>query len=177
MGVAVWPYLWGGGGGQRPLSTALWGRGYGPHGPHDSYAYDSAYDNCSNKLARVVGHDHSPFKMINKFTNYAISHGTIECVIPPCMRRRVTVVGSVCVSVKSHLTSGASVRPENPLTLSVGNGGQNVCGIFSETAWLQRSSTLPLKAIHTLGHFPAECTCVFNHAYAVSGLCGGLSLP
>ena len=44
------------------------------------------------------------------------------------MRRRVTVVGSVCVcvcvsvcvsvclSVKSHLTSGASVRPENTVT-------------------------------------------------------------
>ena len=54
-----------------------------------------------------------------------------------------TVVGSVCVcvSVKSHLTSGASVRPENTVTYSAGNGGQKICGVFSDTAPLQRSST------------------------------------
>ena len=39
-------------------------------------------------------------------------------IIPWCVcAARVTVVGSVCLcvsmSVKSHLTSGASVRPEN----------------------------------------------------------------
>ena len=39
----------------------------------------------------------------------------------------------VCVSVKSHLTSGASVRPENSVTYSAGNGGQKICGVFSET--------------------------------------------
>ena len=58
---------------------------------------------------------------------------------------RVTVVGSVCLSVclsvKSHLTSGASVRPENAVTYSAGNEGQKICGVFSETAPLQRSST------------------------------------
>ena len=49
---------------------------------------------------------------------------------------RVTVVGSVCVcvSVKSNLTSGASVRPENIVAYSAGNGGQKICGVFSETA-------------------------------------------
>ena len=50
---------------------------------------------------------------------------------------RVTVVGSfclsVCLSVKSHLTYGASVRPENAVTYSAGNEGQNICGVFSET--------------------------------------------
>ena len=51
---------------------------------------------------------------------------------------RVTVVG---VSVKSHLTYGASVRPENAVTYSAGNEGQKICGVFSETAPLQRSST------------------------------------
>ena len=58
------------------------------------------------------------------------------------MRRRVTVVGfvclcvcvSVCLSVKSHLTSGASVRPENTVVYSAGNGGQKICGVFFETA-------------------------------------------
>ena len=46
------------------------------------------------------------------------------------MHRRVTVVGSVClcvcVSVKSHLTSGASVCPENTVMYSAGNGGQKI---------------------------------------------------
>ena len=60
---------------------------------------------------------------------------------------RVTVVGSVCVcvcvclSVKQHLTYGASVRPENAVTYSAGNEGQKFCGVFSETAPLQRSCT------------------------------------
>ena len=39
----------------------------------------------------------------------------------------------VCVSVKSHLTSGASVRPENAVTYSAGNEGQKICGVFSKT--------------------------------------------
>ena len=55
---------------------------------------------------------------------------------------RVTVVGSVCVSVclcvclsvKSHLTYGASVRPENAVTYSAGNEGQNICGDLPETS-------------------------------------------
>ena len=58
------------------------------------------------------------------------------------MRKRVTVVGSVCLSVclsvKSHLTSGAAVRPENTVTYSAGNGGRKICGDFSETVLLQR---------------------------------------
>ena len=62
---------------------------------------------------------------------------------------RVTVVSwvclsvclCVCVSVKSHLTYGASVRPENAVTYSAGNEGQKICGVFSETAPLPRSST------------------------------------
>ena len=66
------------------------------------------------------------------------------------MRRRVTVVVlsvcvCVCLSVKSHLTSGASVRLENTVTYSAGNRGQKNCGVFSETAPLRRSSTPLLK--------------------------------
>ena len=49
---------------------------------------------------------------------------------------RVTVVGSVCGSVclfvKSHLTYGAFVRPENAVTYSVGNEGQKICGDLPE---------------------------------------------
>ena len=45
---------------------------------------------------------------------------------------------SVCVCVKSNVTPGASVRPENTVTYSAGSGGRNICGDFSETAPLQR---------------------------------------
>ena len=44
----------------------------------------------------------------------------------------------VCLSIKSHLTSGASVCRENAVTYSAGNEVQTVCGIFSETAPLYR---------------------------------------
>ena len=57
------------------------------------------------------------------------------------------LVGSVCVSVKSYLTSGASVCPENTVTYSAGNGCKKICGIFSETAPLKRSRTA-LKCTH-----------------------------
>ena len=39
----------------------------------------------------------------------------------------------VCVSVKSHLTYGASVHPESTVMYSMGNEGQNVCGDLPET--------------------------------------------
>ena len=40
----------------------------------------------------------------------------------------VCVCVSVCLSVKSHLTYGAYVRPENAVTYSAGNEGQKICG-------------------------------------------------
>ena len=39
----------------------------------------------------------------------------------------------VCVSVKSHLTYGASVRPENAVMYSAGNEGQKFCEDLPET--------------------------------------------
>ena len=39
---------------------------------------------------------------------------------------------SVCLSVKSHLTYGASFRPENAVTYSAGNEGQKICGDLPE---------------------------------------------
>ena len=53
------------------------------------------------------------------------------------MRRRVTVVGSVSVSVclLSHISPlERLVRPENTVTYSAGNGGQIICGVFFKTA-------------------------------------------
>ena len=46
----------------------------------------------------------------------------------------------VCVSVKSHLTSGASVLPEIAVTNSAGDDGRNICGVFSKTHAFLRSS-------------------------------------
>ena len=40
---------------------------------------------------------------------------------------------SVCLSVKSHLTYGASVLPENAVTYSTGNEGQKIFGDLPET--------------------------------------------
>ena len=45
------------------------------------------------------------------------------------------------MSVKSHLTSVASVCPENTVTYSAGNRGQKIGVVFSETIPLLRSST------------------------------------
>ena len=48
---------------------------------------------------------------------------------------------SVCLSVKSHLTYGASVRPENAVTYSAGNGGQNICGDLPKTTAFKSYAT------------------------------------
>ena len=102
----------------------------------------------------------------------------------------------VCVSVKSHLTYGASVRPENAVTYSAGNEGQKICGVFSETAPLQRSSTpsvvrpcvqsaiFPAESAHAhysiyhvvdrSGHFLCECLCSLisiKHVFLRRGFC------
>ena len=75
---------------------------------------------------------------------------------------RVTVIAvcvcvCVCVSVKSHFTSGASVRP---VTYSAGNEGQNICGVFSKTHAFQRSSAPSLGWPYIrLAIFPVDNTC------------------
>ena len=64
----------------------------------------------------------------------------------------------VCVSVKSNLTSRASVCPENSVTYSVGNGGPKICGVFSETAPFKSYGVicLPVTAyVGTAATFPA----------------------
>ena len=61
--------------------------------------------------------------------------------LPSARMRSEGYCSWVCVSVKSHLTYGASVRPKNAVTYLAGNEGQKICGVFSETAPLQRSST------------------------------------
>ena len=60
-----------------------------------------------------------------------------ERVINPrraCAARVTVVVLCVSLSVnKSPLTYEASVRPENAVTYSAGNEGQNICGDLPET--------------------------------------------
>ena len=74
----------------------------------------------------------------------------------------------VCLSVKSHLTSGASFRPENAVTHSACDEGQTICGIFSETAQLPRSSAPSLGWPYIRSAiFPADNTQV-HCAYASS---------
>ena len=68
------------------------------------------------------------------------------------MHRRVTVVGSVCLcvclSVKSHLSSGVSVRPENTVVYSAGNGGKNICGfplkLLVQELWRETQAKEPI---------------------------------
>ena len=48
----------------------------------------------------------------------------------------------VCRSIKSHLTSGASVRPENLATYSAGNEGQKIVA-FSLKLCRSRATALP----------------------------------
>ena len=73
-----------------------------------------------------------------------------------CAARVMVVTVSVCLSIKSHLTSGASVRYENTAMYSAGNKGQKICDVFSETGPLKRSSAPSLNS-HTSGHFPTVC--------------------
>ena len=66
-----------------------------------------------------------------------------------CSRLSVCVYVSVCLSVKLHLTSGVSVRPENTVTYSAGKEGQNIVGFSLKT--LQHCS---VESICTARHFP-----------------------
>ena len=94
---------------------------------------------------------------VEEVARYGVSYFYIHNFYPlVCMRSESYcswVCVCVCVSVNSHLTSGASVRPENTVTYSAGNRGQKTFGFFSETAPFQRSSTAPLKAYVWSGIF------------------------
>ena len=75
------------------------------------------------------------------------------CSCPVCV--------SVCLSVKSHLASGGSVRAENAVKHSVCNVRRNVCGIFSETISFQSYRTscivqLPLNRPFSLLEYAPE---------------------
>ena len=56
-----------------------------------------------------------------------VNHSGNTTLINP-RRACAARVTAVCVSVKSHLTSEASVRPENAVTYSAGNECQKIVG-------------------------------------------------
>ena len=97
------------------------------------------------------------------YIHYIASVNLSELTLRACAGGLQSLDLCVC-----RLTSGAYFRPENTVKYLASNGGQNICGVFSETTALQRSSTAPIE-----GHMPFSCgkhACVFNHAYVVSGL-------
>ena len=74
----------------------------------------------------------------------------------------------VCVSVKSHLTSGASVHRENAAKYSADNEGQKVCGVFSKTAPLPRLSAPSLGWPYIRSAiFPADNTHAHSPRFAM----------
>ena len=101
------------------------------------------------------------------------------------MRRRITVVVvsvCVCVSVKSHLTSGASVHCENAVMYSAGNEGQKICVVFSETPPLPRWSDPSLgrpyirSAIFPADNTHAHCAYASSPRFVMDAPCRKLSL-
>ena len=75
----------------------------------------------------------------------------------------------VCLSVKSHFTSGASVLPENTVTYSAGNGDQKV---FFETApfksyGVKRKRKSQLLIISSLPAIRFSCS-IYSEAPAVT---------
>ena len=100
-------------------------------------AYLHAVFLCTRMRISRDAHDTPP--RVQHFINPRRACAARVTVVNPrrACAARVTVVGSVCVSVKSHLTYGASVRPENAVTYSAGNEGQKICRVFPETAPLQ----------------------------------------
>ena len=65
----------------------------------------------------------------------------------------VCVCLCVCLSIKRHLTSGASVRPENAVTYSADNKGQKFVSFSLEMFQCRDQVIPPLMAIHQVGHF------------------------
>ena len=77
------------------------------------------------------------------------------------------------MSVKSNLTSGVSVRPENSVTYSTDNEGQKFVGFSLKTLRCRDPALPPLKAIRTVGHFPTECAhAQYSIYHVVCDLCG-----
>ena len=60
---------------------------------------------------------------------------------------------SVCLSVKPHLTSGASLHPEINVTYATGNEGKKIRVVFSKTAPLRRFCTSCIVWLFLVGHF------------------------
>ena len=108
-------------------------------------SHSLSYNTQPGSISRQVWKSYSVRAMATEFlagiTGYAGTLYILYIINPrrACAARVTVVVMSVCLSVR--YTSGASFRPENAVTYSAGNEGQKICGVFSETAPLPRSST------------------------------------
>ena len=94
--------------------------------------------NCSTRVELLVKRNFEQYGFSFCYKWLTIWYPNILIINPHrACAARVTVVGlislCVCVSVKSHLTYGVSVRPENAVTYSAGNEGQIICGDLPET--------------------------------------------
>ena len=102
----------------------------------------------------------------------------------------MSVCRSVCllsvrlsICLKSHLTSEESVRPENAVTDSAGNKGQTICGVFSATAPLPRSSAPSLgwpyirSAIFPADNTHAHCAYASSPWFARDVMLHAVSSP
>ena len=78
---------------------------------------------------------------------------------------------SVCLSVKSHLTYGASVRPENAVTYSAGNEGQNISGNLPETTAFKSYAAKPERKSQYANYsdLPAVGFLRLTHSEALEG--------
>ena len=107
------------------------------------------------------------------------SEGYGSCPVCPLC---VCMCVCVCLSVKSHLTSGASVYHENATTYLVGTESQKGCGVFSEFTPLPRSSApsfgWPFRwsAIFPADKTHAHCSYESSPRFAMDAPCCKLTL-
>ena len=81
------------------------------------------------------------------------------------MRRRVTVVGSVCVCVCVSVCLLSHISPlEHLFVLKILSRTQKVCGFFSETTLLQEIQHCSVESKRMVRHFPAESA----HAHCIA---------
>ena len=85
---------------------------------------------------------------------------------------------SVSVSVKSHLTYGVSVCPQNAVTYSAGNEGEKLCGDLPETTVFKSYATneysdLPAVSFLRLTHSkaPEDTQQIVNNIQPCPKLC------
>ena len=78
----------------------------------------------------------------------------------------------VCVSIKSHLTYGVSVCPENAIMYSAGNEGQKICRDLPETTVFKSYAAKQEQKSQYANYFdlPAVSFLCLTHSEAPEGI-------